>query len=147
MGIRGLILDLDNTLVQWGQPDPGEGLAGWVEGVRGAGLCACILSNNSPTRVSRFCQPLGLPGIPSATKPLGRAFRSAMTVLGTGPGETAVVGDQVFTDVMGGNRAGLYTILVDPMGEREFFGTRLVRRLEALWLGHLRRSGRLGPVA
>lgn len=141
-GICGLILDLDNTLVAWGG-DPEEKLFAWLRQVREAGMAVCIVSNNDRARVKGFSDLAGIPAIPRARKPRRRAFRAAMQVMGTAPEETAVVGDQIFTDILGGNRLGLYTILVTPVARREFVGTRLVRLLEKLVLIGLQK--RTGP--
>lgn len=142
-GIRGLILDLDNTLIEWNAPLPNPPLVQWVAQVRGKGLLACIVSNNRRDRVTTFARDLGIPAIPSAGKPRRGAFREAMKLMGTSPDETAVIGDQIFTDVLGGNRLGLHTILVVPITRREFVGTRFVRRIERLVLGYLTRKGSL----
>ncbi len=140
-GVRGIILDLDNTLVAWGAAEAPAELRRWLEHVVSAGMKACIVSNNSSARVQAFASSLGVPAIPKAIKPRRGAFRRAMALMGTSPAETVVVGDQVFTDVFGAKRLGLFSILVEPVARREFIGTRLVRRLEALWLEHLRRRG------
>lgn len=142
-GIRGIILDLDNTLVQWNHPEPTEPLERWLGEVREAGFRACIVSNNAGGRVRSFAERLDVPGISKAVKPRRGSFRRAMSLMGTSPPETAVVGDQILTDVLGAKRLGLYVILVKPVTAREFVGTRIVRFLESLWLGHLHRSGRL----
>jgi HAD superfamily phosphatase (TIGR01668 family) len=142
-GIRGLVLDLDNTLVRWNAPSPDAALLAWLDRVRGAGLSPCVVSNGRLPRVDAFCRRTELPGIAQARKPGRAAFRRALDVLRTQPAETAVIGDQVFTDVFGGNRAGLFTILVRPIDEREFAGTRAVRVVERAWLAFLRRRGEL----
>lgn len=147
-GLRGFILDLDNTLVEWGYPEPTEPLRRWVERLRAAGFRACIVSNNSPSRVQAFARSLSVPGIDKAVKPRRGAYRRAMALMGTGAAETAVVGDQVFTDILGGKRLGLYTVLVAPVSRTEFLGTRLTRMVEGAWLRHLMRRGRLvAPTA
>lgn len=129
-GVRGIICDLDNTLIAWDSSDTAPELRQWLESVRRAGLKVCIVSNNGQTRVGEFAKPLGLPFVANAAKPRRRAFRRALELLGTKPSETAVVGDQVFTDVFGGNRQGMHTILVVPISRQEFIGTRLVRVIE-----------------
>lgn len=145
-GIRGIILDLDNTLVQWNHPEPTEPLVAWLERVRAAGFRACIVSNNTSERVACFVRSLDVPGIPKAIKPRRGSFRRAMGLMGTTAADTAVVGDQIFTDILGGRRLGLFTILVHPVSGREFIGTRLVRAMEGFWLRYLQRRGRLGPA-
>lgn len=129
-GVQGIICDLDNTLVAWDSSDTAPELHDWFAKVQRAGLKLCIVSNNGPGRVGEFAKSLGVPFVANAAKPRRKAFRRAMELLGTTPAQTAVVGDQVFTDVFGGNRQGLHTILVVPISRQEFIGTRLVRVLE-----------------
>lgn len=140
-GKRAIILDLDNTMVRWNDPDPTPGLLTWLDEVKAKGFATCIVSNNSGPRVSEFAAKVGVPFISKATKPRRKGFRAAMNLLGVTPGETVVVGDQIFTDVLGGNRAGVYTILVVPLDPREFVGTRLVRQVERRVLRYLDRRG------
>lgn len=142
-GFRAIMLDLDNTLVKWNDPDPTPGLLDWLALVKQKGFAACIVSNNSGSRVSEFAAKVGIPFIPSATKPRRKGFRIAMARLGVGPKESVVVGDQIFTDILGGNRSGAYTILVVPLDPREFFLTQLVRRVERRVLRYLDLQGLL----
>ncbi|MFZ5814472.1 MAG: YqeG family HAD IIIA-type phosphatase [Bacillota bacterium] len=143
MGKRAIMLDLDNTLVRWNDPDPTPGLITWLDEVRAKGFQVCIVSNNTGPRVSEFAAKVGIPFISRATKPRRKGFREAMERLGVTPAETVVVGDQIFTDILGGNRAGAYTILVVPIDPREFIGTRLVRQVERRVLTYLHRNGLL----
>jgi hypothetical protein len=129
-GMKGLILDLDNTLVGWNQPTASEQLMAWLAEVRGHELKTCIVSNNMSGRVELFAKHIGVMAIAKAAKPRRKAFRLAMHKMGTHQHQTAVVGDQVFTDILGGNRLSLYTILVRPLNEREYWTTQLVRRIE-----------------
>lgn len=133
--MNGLILDLDNTLVGWNQPDATAELLKWLEDVKTFRLKTCIVSNNMSERVERFSRSIGVMAIAKAAKPRRRAFQHAMRKMGTHHRDTAVIGDQVFTDILGGNRLQLYTILVKPLAEREFWGTQLVRRLERVVVG------------
>ena len=96
------------------------------------GFRICLLSNSSYKRVSAYAEKLGVLAAPIGGKPLQRAFKSALAVLDAKSGNTAIIGDQIFTDIWGGNRMGLYTILVDPISKREFFGTKLARLMEKL---------------
>lgn len=130
MGIRGIVTDLDNTLVEWNAPAATPKLVAWTTALLDRGFQVCIVSNNDAARVSEFARPLGIPALHKARKPRRASFFEALRVLGTTPAETAMVGDQLFTDVLGGNRSGLYTILVAPIHRREFVGTRLVRVAE-----------------
>lgn len=131
-GIKGLILDLDNTLLPWGREEIPAGLPVWLAELRRAGITACVVSNNKRRRVEHLSTTLGVPWVHGAGKPRGKGFRAAMAIMGTDPSNTAVMGDQIFTDVFGGNRLGLFTVLVTPVSSREFVGTRLVRLAE--WL-------------
>lgn len=134
LGIRGLIVDLDNTLVAWDTFDLPESIIRWVERAKEEGFAICIVSNALEGRVTYFSKRLSVPGISKAQKPRRGAFRMALETLGLRRNEVAVIGDQVFTDVLGGNRLGLYTILVRPISGREFFTTRLGRFFERLIL-------------
>jgi uncharacterized protein len=130
--IKGLILDIDNTLVPYSLREADENAVKWIEGVTGAGLKACIVSNNSEKRVIEFNKRLKLPAVHRALKPRKRAFKEAMELMGISPPETAVIGDQIFTDIYGGNRLGLYTILVKPIDTNEQFMIKMKRILEKI---------------
>lgn len=144
-GICALLLDLDNTLVPRDEDRYPEEVVRWLEGARGRGFKLCIVSNNTSARVLALASALSIPAVPRAIKPFKRPFLQAMGLLGVGPAETAVIGDQLFTDVLGGNRLGLYTILVVPLQGRDFWATSLVTRpLERLvlcFLGQRRGKG------
>ncbi|MBE3589486.1 MAG: YqeG family HAD IIIA-type phosphatase [Firmicutes bacterium] len=138
MGITALCLDLDNTLVGWNRP-PDERIRSWLAAVAELGFRVAIVSNNSAARVAAFCDELGLHGVAVAHKPRRSGFRRALEILGAEPSRAAVIGDQIWTDVWGGNRAGCFTVLVRPLERREFLGTRVARAFERLWLLLLRR--------
>lgn len=131
-GIHGLIVDLDNTLVGYNRPDASEQLRSWLARAKQLGFDVCIVSNNLTARVEAFARVIGVKSVSNAAKPRRRGFSLAMSKMGTQPATTAVIGDQVFTDILGGNRLGLYTILVHPVDPHEFLTTRLVRRVERL---------------
>jgi uncharacterized protein len=132
-GIKGVIVDLDNTLTEWRSTAVSPALEQWLGHLRAAGLAACIVSNaGTAKRVRRVADRLGLPWVTRAVKPLARGFHRAMHLMQTEPATTAVVGDQLFTDILGGNRLHLHTILVDPLGPREGFTTRLQRPFERM---------------
>lgn len=146
-GIRGLIFDLDNTLLNWNAYDVTPEAEELFIHLEKAGFLSCLVSNNKRDRVEAVARVLDLPAISKARKPRRRAFRQALTTLGTTQEETAVVGDQLFTDVLGGNRLGLYTILVMPLSKTEFIGTRAIRRLERFVLTRLIKRGLLEKPA
>lgn len=136
-GIKGLIIDLDNTMTPWNDVEVGPQVTAWFKKLKEAGIKACVVSNNKrKQRVAIVADRLGIPFVFRATKPRRKAFRAGLAILGTGKSDTAVIGDQLFTDILGGNRLGLYTILVIPISEREFLGTRFMRRMEKamFWL-------------
>jgi len=140
-GVRAIITDLDNTLVAWDDPLPNERLLGWLKGVQSRGFSVYIVSNNSSDRVEKFAEAFGVPAISKAIKPRRKAFRIACDSMGVTPNQTAVVGDQIFTDVLGGNRLGVYTILVVPVSDKEFFGTKIMRAFERFVLRKLKVRG------
>lgn len=142
LGIRGIIADMDNTLVPWYDRAVYPRLASWFAGLKEEGFRLCIVSNNSRERGAQLALDLGIPAFWYAIKPRRRAFRKALREMDLTARETAVIGDQIFTDVLGGNRLGLYTILVSPISDKEFIWTRFMRRLERFVLKRLQRKDR-----
>lgn len=144
-GVRGVILDLDNTLVLWHQEEMTAEITQWVEELKAAGLKLCILSNSVlGSRSQRIAERIGCAFVRQAAKPSRQGFRKAMQAMETDPAVTAIVGDQMFTDILGGNRSGIYTIMVKPMHVHEFTYTRYVSRPpERLLMGWFRRKGHL----
>ncbi|CAM3244157.1 YqeG family HAD IIIA-type phosphatase [Paenibacillus lupini] len=141
-GVRGIITDLDNTLVGAREPLATPQLTKWLDEVRDFGFKVVIVSNNNKTRVSKFADPLGIPFIHAARKPANKSFNKALSVLGLPVEQTVVLGDQMLTDVLGGNRMGLYTILVTPIAPAdEGIMTRVNRRIERFVLSRLRKKG------
>ncbi|MDD4239751.1 MAG: YqeG family HAD IIIA-type phosphatase [Desulfotomaculaceae bacterium] len=139
LGFKGILLDLDNTIVCRDSNRCSKEVGEWLGELRARGFKLGIISNNSRRRVGAVAGQLGLPSVHRAVKPLVSPFRRAMKMLGTKPEETALIGDQVFTDIFGGNLCGLYTILVVPLEGKEFWGTRLIsRRLEKIVLARLK---------
>lgn len=115
-GIRLLLADLDNTLVPYGVPEPDQPLRDWSAALAEAGVTLYVLSNNRhPQRPGRFSEALGVPYTGHAGKPKAASFFVAMERMGCTSAETAIVGDQIFTDILGGNRAGVTTLLVEPI--------------------------------
>lgn len=133
-GIRGVIADLDNTLVPWNGSLVDERLQEWLRNLREAGLELAIVSNNFPARVEQVSSRLGVLAVARAVKPRRRAFLSLAGRLGLAPCQVCVIGDQLFTDIMGGKRSGMHTVLVTPIDKREFFGTKIMRLLERVLL-------------
>ncbi len=140
-GVRGVIFDLDNTIIPWDSREMDAAIVVWLEDVLARGFKVAIVSNNWRSRVREIAARFGLPFVSRAYKPAKTGFRRALTELGLEPGEAVVVGDQLFTDVLGGNRMGLMTIWVKPLTAREFIGTRIHRRFERLAVRMLRARG------
>ena len=138
MGIKGVLLDLDNTIVRRDSYLFTADVLAYLEELHNQGFAVGILSNSGSKRVQTIAAQLALPAVENAGKPAARAFRLGMAMLGTKPAETLLVGDQIFTDVIGGNRAGLHTVLVTPLPGKDFIGTRLITRpLERMILAKL----------
>lgn len=142
LGLKGIIADLDNTLVaaETGRATPE--LMRWLERLKQGNVSVIIVSNNSHRRVALVAQELGIPYISRARKPLRRAFQQALQQLQLKPEEAAVVGDQLLTDIFGGKRLGLYTFLVQPISPAEKWTTRMNRFLEKGLMLLLKRQGR-----
>ena len=128
--IKGLILDIDNTLVPNHVAEADDNTVQWIEGMKAAEFKLCIVSNASRKRVIRFNDKLKLYAVHRATKPGTRAFEKAARMMDFKNKNIAVVGDQVFTDVFGGNRVGMFTILVKPIDKHEGRLIKLKRILE-----------------
>lgn len=130
-GIRGIITDLDNTLVGAKVPLATPELIEWLKYLQSLGFKVVIVSNNNESRVGNFAKPLNIPFIHRARKPANQAFRRAMNMMELESEQVAVIGDQMLTDVLGGNRAGLFTIMVRPISLMdEGFFTKINRRVE-----------------
>lgn len=141
LGIRGIITDLDNTLVEWDRADATEELTAWMKELQEAGIRVLIASNNHEERVKSFAEPLGIPYIHRAKKPLGGAYYRGLVQLKLKRDEVAMVGDQLLTDVFGGKRQKLYTFLVRPVAESDGLVTRFNRFVERRVFNDLKRKG------
>ena len=144
-GIKGLIVDLDNTLVLWQQEEITDEIMAWLTELQKMDIKLCVLSNSVLSmRSVRIAERLGIANVRQARKPAKSGFVRAMQAMGTTPENTAIVGDQMFTDIWGGNRAGIYTIMVAPIHHREFLYTKYVSRPpERLLLRYFKRRGHL----
>lgn len=133
-GIAVVLLDVDNTLTTHNNPVITPEVIGWLDAVKATGVRMLILSNNSAERVAPLAAQLGLGFISRALKPLWFGVRHACNQLQTGRGRVAVIGDQIFTDVLCANLAGVISILVEPIEAEAFWGFRLKRKLEKIVL-------------
>jgi len=142
-GVKGIITDLDNTLVAWDVKDATPEVIEWFASMEKEGINITIISNNKLDRVKVFSDPLGVPYVYSARKPLTRAFKSVAKEMALQVDEVVVIGDQILTDVLGGNRAGFYTILVVPVVTSDAKITKINRKLERIVLNHMRKQGKI----
>jgi HAD superfamily phosphatase (TIGR01668 family) len=142
-GIKGIIFDLDNTIIPWDSSDMCPRITAWLQDILAAGFQVAIVSNNWQKRVQAIAGMFGIPFVSRAYKPAKVGFKHALKALNLPPREVAVVGDQMFTDILGGNRLGFYTIWVKPINAREFIGTRITRQVEKLAVHMLKSKGLL----
>ena len=113
--IRLLMLDFDNTIVPYTTNEPEETVLSWLAEIRENGVELCIVSNSKRTRVPDFCQRYALACVTHAKKPFSKGIRECMHRAKRKPEECALVGDQIYTDVLGANSAGVFSILVDAI--------------------------------
>ncbi len=132
-GYRGIIYDIDNTLVAHGAP-ANEKAKKLFAHLRRIGFKACLLSNNSKARVELFNRDIGLMAVCNAFKPSRKGFEKAMKLMGTTRENTIMIGDQVFTDIYGANRAKVHNILVSPLDPNEVLMVKFKRAPERLVL-------------
>ena len=128
-GCRGVIFDIDNTLVE-DQQEATKNAVDLIDKIRRIGMQSFILSNNHEERVRLFAEAVGARYIFEAKKPLAKGYVRAMEMMGTDRSSIVFVGDQIYTDIWGANNAGVFSILVAPVNPRELFHIRLKRLLE-----------------
>ncbi len=131
LDVGGLLLDVDETLLPAAARTPDPAIVAWARGLEDAGIRLAIVSNGRPGRVASVAAALGVPGRALTGKPWPGAFRRGARTLGLPPERCAMVGDQLFTDVLGARAAGLRTVLVAPLSHGGLVHTRLLRHLEA----------------
>ena len=138
-GIRGLLFDIDNTLVPHGKPETEDAVA-LFQRLHGMGFETCLISNNQEPRVAPFAKAMESRYLYDAHKPSRKNYRKAMELMGTDTATTVFIGDQLFTDVWGAKRAGIYSILVKPIHPKEEIQIVLKRRLEWIVLYFYKKS-------
>jgi len=129
-GVKGIILDIDNTLEPYENALPGEHVIRWLNSLRTRGISAAIVSNNGRERVELFNKEIGLPAYFKAKKPFKKNILRAMADMNTSPETTVLMGDQVFTDVWAAHNAGIQAILVPPIKDKRDIFTKFKRLLE-----------------
>jgi len=133
-GVDTLLVDLDNTLLPRDGSDIPESARRWVRSLADKGFTVCLVSNNWHERVSTVADELGIDLVAKAVKPLPFAFIRALRMVGSTRARAAVVGDQMFTDVLGGKLLGMVTIMVLPLSESDLPHTLALRRVERVLL-------------
>ena len=130
IGVKGIVLDIDNTLEPYEHPDPGDHVVAWLSQLKSKGISAAIVSNNGKERVERFNKNLKLPCYFKAKKPFRKNVLNALKDMGVSKGEAVLMGDQVFTDVWAARNAGIRAILVPPINDKRDLFTKFKRLLE-----------------
>ena len=139
--IKGIIVDLDNTLVAWGRKEICQKIIDWVKEAKRLDFKLCIVSNTNSKRVAEFAKIFNIPYHSKYFKPFSIAFNNGLKILDTKKSETVVIGDQIFTDICGGNIAKLLTILVVPIVKKDSMGTFLHRNFENIIISFWLRKG------
>lgn len=134
LGIKGLILDVDNTLTTHDNPRPADGVLEWLDLMRNNNIQMMIVSNNHHPRVKPFADMLGLDFIPEGKKPLSKGFKEAVAKMGMKKNEIAVVGDQIYTDVLGANLMNLKMLYVVPIEKEKTAFFKFKRKMEKPFL-------------
>ena len=141
LGITVLLLDFDNTVLPYTSDEPTPEVAAWLTAVRDGGIRLCVVSNSRKPRAPQFCDEWGIDCLTGAKKPFSRGIRAAKARYASCGGAIALVGDQIYTDVLGANRAGLFSILVRPIHLSNIW-LRLRHVLELPWIAMGRRKVR-----
>ncbi len=140
--ITSVLLDIDNTLVTYDDPEPTEGVLKWFSLLKENGISIAFISNNDKARVEKFNEKLGFYAFWKAGKPSVKCYNKAMELLKIGKENACVIGDQVFTDVWSAKRAGLHSILVKPIKDKPTFFFKFKRWLEKPILSKYKRKQR-----
>ena len=130
IGVKGVVLDIDNTLLPYEIPTPTEEVKEWLESLKKNGISASLVSNNNKERVELFNNEIGLPAFSKAGKPFKKNVLRALSEMGVSADCSVLIGDQVFTDVWAAHNAGIRAILVPPIKDKTDLLTRFKRWLE-----------------
>ena len=133
-GIRAILLDLDNTIVKWGEDTVSEEICEWIQGGRKRGLSFCLVSNSYTHRARRIADDLQIAVVAPAFKPLPFGYIQALRRLDAKTEETLMIGDQFFTDIFGARFLNIRAVWVKPLSDTDFWATRVTRCLERLVL-------------
>lgn len=120
-GIRLLMLDFDNTMLPYTSRTPTPELLTWIDGMKRGGVRLCVVSNSKKNKAPFFCKAHRIACVTHSKKPTGKGIRQCLARFDAQPSEAALVGDQIFTDVLGANCAGATSILVKPIHLHNFW--------------------------
>ncbi len=144
LGIRALLIDIDNTLAPYEQPEPDEHIKGWFAALSAADISSALISNNNAERVELFNRELCLPAFPDSGKPGSRAIKAAMAQMGSDTTCTAGLGDQLLTDTLAVHRLDMISIIVPPINDKRSLFFRFKRLLERPFMHRYRRLHKEG---
>lgn len=130
VGIKALLIDIDNTLAPYEMPEPDDNIRNWFKSLSENGIKATLVSNNDRERVELFNATLGLPAYWKSGKPFAKNLKKAMAAMGTDKHNTAMLGDQLLTDAAAGKHIGLRTIIVPPIRDKNNAFFRSKRAME-----------------
>lgn len=132
--IKGILVDLDNTIVAWNNPYGSEELKLWLEDMKQNNIKVIIVSNNTNTRVEKVANVLNVPFVANAKKPTSIGLKKAYQRLNLPKENVVMIGDQLMTDILGGYRFGIRTILVKPLVDSDLLATKLNRIVEKIYM-------------
>lgn len=136
IGVKALLIDIDNTLAPYEMPDPDAAIITWFGDLLSNGISATLVSNNDKERVERFNKDLGLPAYYKSGKPFAKNLKKAMAGMGSDAANTAMLGDQLLTDAAAGKHIGLKTIIVPPIKDKN---NRFFRAKRAMEVGFVKK--------
>lgn len=136
IGVKALLIDIDNTLAPYEQAEPDENIIAWFKSLAENGVKATLVSNNGRERVELFNKNLGLPAYYKSEKPFAKNLKKAMRNMGSDESNTAILGDQLLTDAAAGKHIGLRAIIVPPIKDKTNAFFRAKRALE---VGHIKK--------
>jgi HAD superfamily phosphatase (TIGR01668 family) len=145
IGIKALLIDIDNTLAPYEQDVPDERIINWFASLADHGIKASLISNNHPPRVELFNKDLGLNAYPDSGKPMGKYLIKAMEQMGSTTENTAGLGDQLLTDTLAAHNLGLISIIVPPIKDKTSAFFKFKRRLECPYIRKYRKANGIIP--
>lgn len=146
LGVRGVVLDVDNTMAAHSDQTPFPGVTDWIRRMQDAGIRLVVVSNNYKKRVAPFAERLSLPYISFALKPSPFGYLRAKRKMGLKARECAAVGDQIFTDIVGANLCGMRSVLLEPTAPDPALTVRFKRFLENFFRPRYAKLDLTGPA-